>query len=169
MTEFSATRTVYLVDDDAAFAKALSRILHLNGWSVEIFDSAEAFIQAFDPNRLACLVLDVNLPGLDGMALQRNLVEAHRTMPIIFLTGYGDMPTCVEAIKSGASDFLTKPVTAETILTAVSRAVEREVAAQQRGTAQAATWEVDGTRATGIGRDCRGQAKQTNRGRPGHH
>jgi FixJ family two-component response regulator len=126
MTEFSATRTVYLVDDDAAFAKALSRILHLNGWSVEIFDSAEAFIQAFDPNRLACLVLDVNLPGLDGMALQRNLVEAHRTMPIIFLTGYGDMPTCVEAIKSGASDFLTKPVTAETILTAVSRAVERE-------------------------------------------
>lgn len=83
-------------------------------------------MQAFDPNRLACLVLDVNLPGLDGMALQRTLVEARQTMPIIFLTGYGDMPTCVEAIKSGASDFLTKPVTAETILTAVSRAVERE-------------------------------------------
>ena len=126
MTELNATPLVYIVDDDAAFVKALSRVLHVNGWSVETFNSAEAFMQACDPNRLACLVLDVNLPGLDGMALQRTLVEARQTMPIIFLTGCDDLPTCVEAVKSGASDFLTKPVTAETLLTAVSRAVERE-------------------------------------------
>jgi FixJ family two-component response regulator len=126
MTECRATPIVYIVDDDAAFGKALARVLQVNGWSVETFVSAEAFMQACDPNRLACLVLDVNLPGLDGMALQRALVEARQTMPIIFLTGSVDMPTCVEAIKSGASDFLTKPVTAETILTALSRAVERE-------------------------------------------
>jgi FixJ family two-component response regulator len=126
MIELSTTPIVYIVDDDAPFVKALSRVLHVNGWSVETFNSAEAFMQACDPNRLACLVLDVNLPGLDGMALQRTLVEARQTMPIIFLTGCDDLPTCVEAVKSGASDFLTKPVTAETLLTAVSRAVERE-------------------------------------------
>jgi FixJ family two-component response regulator len=126
MTEPSATPIVYVVDDDGAFVKALSRVLQVNGWAVQTFDSAEAFMRACDLNRLSCLVLDVNLPGLDGMALQRTLVEARHAMPIIFLTGYGDMPTCVEAIKSGASDFLTKPVAAETLLTAVSRAVERE-------------------------------------------
>jgi FixJ family two-component response regulator len=126
MTELSAIPIVYIVDDDAAFVKALSRVLQAHGWTVETYESAEAFLQACDLNRLGCLVLDVNLPGLDGMALQRSLVEARQAMPIIFLTGYGDMPTCVEAVKSGASDFLTKPVAAETLLNAVSRAVERE-------------------------------------------
>ena len=126
MTELSATPIVYIVDDDAAFVKALSRVLQAHGWSVETYESAEVFLRACDLSRLACLVLDVNLPGLDGMALQRSLVEARHAMPIIFLTGYGDMPTCVAAVKSGASDFLTKPVAAETLLTAISRAIERE-------------------------------------------
>lgn len=130
MTELSGPPIVYIVDDDAAFVKALSRVLQVNGWAVETFESAESFMRACDPKRLGCLVLDVNLPGLDGMALQRTLVEAGQAMPIIFLTGYGDMPTCVEAIKSGASDFLTKPVMAETLLAAVSRAVERERSAR---------------------------------------
>lgn len=119
---------VYIVDDDAGFAKALARMLGVYGWTVTAFGSAEAFLGSWDPGQLACLVLDVHLPGLDGIALQRALIDAHETLPIIFLTGHGNLPACVEAIKSGASDFLAKPVAAETLTAAIGRAIEKEAA-----------------------------------------
>ena len=130
MTELNTTPTIYIVDDDAAFVKALARMLRTHEWYVETFASAEEFMVGRDPTRLACLVLDVDLPGLDGIALQQRLIQAQQTMPIVFLTGHGDLPMCVEAVKSGASDFLAKPVTAATLLHAVRRAVDRELSAR---------------------------------------
>lgn len=130
MTSIGAAAIVYIVDDDVGFAKALARVLGVYGWAVTAFDSAEAFLAAWDSRQLACLVLDVHLPGLDGIALQRTLIEAHETLPIIFLTGQGNLPSCVEAIKSGASDFFAKPVAAEKLTTAISRAIEKEEAAR---------------------------------------
>jgi FixJ family two-component response regulator len=138
MTESSTTPIVYIVDDDAPFAKALARMLRAHEWCVETFASAEEFMLSRDSTRLACLVLDVDLPGLGGIALQQSLVEAQQTMPIVFLTGHGDLPMCVDAIRSGASDFLAKPVTAETLLNAIRRAVDSESSARaaRRGDAQ---------------------------------
>jgi FixJ family two-component response regulator len=130
MTESSTTPIIYIVDDDAAFVKALARMLRAHEWCVETFASAEEFMAGREPTRLACLVLDVELPGLDGIALQQSLVEAQQTLPIVFLTGHGDLPMCVDAIRSGAADFLAKPVTAETLLNAVRRAVDRELSAR---------------------------------------
>jgi FixJ family two-component response regulator len=130
MNATSDVPLVYIVDDDAGFAKALARMLSVQGWAVTAFESAEAFLARWDPQQLACLVLDVHLPGLDGIALQRALIEAHETLPIVFLTGHGDLPSCVEAIKSGASDFLAKPVAAQTLTAALSRAIQREQAAR---------------------------------------
>ena len=107
----AAMETVFLVDDDAAVRKALSRVLREEGWNVETFESAEAFLARARPARQAgCLVLDVTMPGLDGLELQRRLDEEGQALPIVFLTGHGDIPMSVHAIKAGAADFLTKPV-----------------------------------------------------------
>jgi FixJ family two-component response regulator len=114
----SATLTVCIVDDDADVRKALARLLRADGFEVQTFDSAEAFL-AHDGLPAACLVLDVNLPDLDGLGLQRRLAESGRSCPIVFLTGFGDIPKSVQAIKAGAVDFLTKPVKAEVLLPAV--------------------------------------------------
>ena len=92
--------------------KALSRVLREEGWSVETFESAEAFLARRDPNAEGCLVLDVTMPGLDGLELQRRLAAAGESLPIVFVTGHGDIPMSVRAIKAGATDFLTKPVQA---------------------------------------------------------
>ena len=101
---------IFVVDDDPAVTKALSRLLRVKGWRVETFASAEAFLAAREPDAAGCLVLDVNLPGLDGLALQQRLRETGEDLPIVFLTGHGDIPMSVRAIKAGAADFLTKPV-----------------------------------------------------------
>lgn len=113
--------SVCIVDDDPDVCKALSRLLRGQGFDVQTFDSAEAFL-AHD-ERAECLVLDVNLPDLDGLGLQRRLAESGRTCPIVFLTGFGDIPKSVQAIKAGAVDFLTKPVKAEVLLPAVRAAI----------------------------------------------
>jgi FixJ family two-component response regulator len=114
---------VYVVDDEPAVLKALSRQLRANGWRVEAFESAEAFLEHREPQVIACLVLDVSLPGLDGIELQRRLTEMRETMPIVFLTGHGDIPMSVRAMRGGASNFLTKPVTAADLFAAVSIAM----------------------------------------------
>jgi FixJ family two-component response regulator len=133
----TATPLVYVVDDDAGFRKALSRMLSAYGWAVTEFESAEAFMGAWNPGQLGCLVLDVELPGLDGIALQRSLLQANQTMPIIFLTGHGDLPRCVEAVKSGAVDFFAKPVAAEKLTAAISRAIQQEQTARLGRAAEA--------------------------------
>ena len=122
---------IFVVDDDAAVTKALSRVLSLGGWRVQTFASAEAFLEARAPDAAGCLVLDVNLPGLNGLALQQRLRETGEDLPIVFLTGHGDIPMSVRAMKAGASDFLTKPVRGEALDAALRAAIETH-ASQQR-------------------------------------
>jgi FixJ family two-component response regulator len=121
---------VYLVDDEPAVLKALSRQLRANGWRVEEFESAEAFLERREPQAVACLVLDVSLPGLDGIELQRKLIEMREAMPIVFLTGHGDIPMSVRAMRAGASNFLAKPVNAADLCDAIRQAMEEEALAR---------------------------------------
>jgi FixJ family two-component response regulator len=123
--------TVFIVDDDAPLLRALTRLLREHGWKTATFESAEAFLAQRDARLPGCLVLDLNMPGLDGLALQRRLAEEGPALPIIFLTGHGDIPTTVQAVKAGAVDFLTKPVPAETLLAAVRAGVARDAQARQ--------------------------------------
>jgi FixJ family two-component response regulator len=131
VTADRANYTVFVVDDDAALARALARILRIDGWSVETFESAEAFLERWKSNDLGCLVLDVNLPGLDGLALQARLRDAGESLPIVFLTGRGDIPMSVRAIKAGAADFLMKPVDGEALDVAIRGAIDQHIAARR--------------------------------------
>jgi FixJ family two-component response regulator len=123
--------TVHLVEDDAQVAKALARLLRQHGLRTEIHDSAEAFLAQHDAFAPGCVVLDVNLPGLDGLALQQRLAERGPAPPIVFLTGHGDIPMSVRAVKAGAVDFLTKPVDAEALLAAVRAALVEDERARR--------------------------------------
>jgi FixJ family two-component response regulator len=126
-----SAQIVYLVDDDPGVLTALSRVLREEGWQVETFASAEAFLASHrDPARGGCLVLDVSMPGLDGLDLQRRLIETGDSLPIVFVTGHGDIPTSVRAMKGGAVDFLTKPVRAAALAAAVRAAIERHASQQ---------------------------------------
>lgn len=100
---------VYVVDDDASVREALSSLIRSAGWRVETFATAREFLAHPQSDAPSCLVLDVQLPGLSGLDLQQELVKADIHIPIIFLTGHGDIPTSVRAIKAGALEFLTKP------------------------------------------------------------
>lgn len=131
MTAHRDAPTVHLVDDDPQVAKALARLLREHGFATAVHDSAEAFLAKRDAAAPGCLVLDVDLPGLDGLALQRRQAERGPTLPIVFLTGQGDIPMSVRAIKAGAVDFPTKPVDAETLLTAVRAGLAQDARARQ--------------------------------------
>jgi FixJ family two-component response regulator len=123
--------TVFLVDDDPGVRKALSRVLHEEGLKVEAFESAEAYLARPGRDCEGCLVLDVTMPGLDGLELQKRLAERGEAMPIVFITGHGDIPMTVQALKAGASDFLAKPVQAEALVRAVRSAIEHGTFARQ--------------------------------------
>jgi FixJ family two-component response regulator len=125
-------RTVFLVDDDAPVRKALSRLLKSAGYQVEAFDSAGEFLQWHRPGGFGCLILDIQMPGLNGLELQEELAANDSTLAIIFLTGHGDIPTSVQAMKAGAVDFLTKPVCGQELLDAVERALAENHAARKR-------------------------------------
>ncbi len=131
MTGATAVPSVFLVDDDPQVLKALTRLLRANGFAVVTFESAEAFLAQHDAAAPGCLVLDVNLPGLDGLALQRRLAEGGPALPIVFLTGHGDIPMSVRAVRAGAVDFLTKPVAADTLLAAVRSGMAQDVLARE--------------------------------------
>jgi FixJ family two-component response regulator len=131
MTGCAIVPTVFLVDDDPQVLKALTRLLRANGFTTMAFESAEAFLARHDARAPGCLVLDISLPGLDGLALQRRLAEGGPALPIVFLTGHGDIPMSVQAVKAGAVDFLTKPVAAETLLAAVRSGVAKDALARQ--------------------------------------
>jgi FixJ family two-component response regulator len=122
--------TVFLLDDEPGMLKALTRLLKAEGFTVRGFTSAKAFLESYHPEALSCLVLDVAMPELDGLELQQRLTRAGIMLPIVFLTGHGDIPTSVQAIKAGALDFLTKPVKDVDLLRAVRAALQR--AADQR-------------------------------------
>ncbi len=137
MTVNAAAQTVFLVDDDPGVSRALSRVLREEGWNVETFDSAEAFLGRCRPDEQGCVVLDVTMPGLDGLELQRRLAEAGQSLPIVFVTGHGDIPMSVQAIKAGAADFLTKPVEAHVLVSAIRTAIQNDAAKQQMRAATA--------------------------------
>jgi FixJ family two-component response regulator len=117
--------TVFLVDDDPDVLKGLGRLLASAGMKVVAFDSPGRFLESVDPAAAGCLVLDVAMPELDGLELQQALETRGCDLPIIFLTGHGDIPTSVRAMKRGAEDFLTKPVDEKVLFAAIRRAFDR--------------------------------------------
>ena len=121
---------VYVVDDEEAVRKALRRLLRAAGFEVFDFGSPGEFLEKLDPEESGCALLDVAMPGLDGFALQESLVERDSSLAVVFLTGQGDIPQSVRAMKAGASDFLTKPVEEADLLSAVRHALARSRAAR---------------------------------------
>ncbi len=124
--------TVYLVDDDASMLRSLSRLLSVAGHAVQTSASAMEFLAAHGPGNRGCVVADLRMPGLSGLELQSALARSGNPLPVIFLTGHGDIPTSVHAMKGGAEDFLTKPVRKEALLAAVSRALAKDAVAHQQ-------------------------------------
>ena len=118
--------TVFVVDDEAPVRKAISRLLRVAGFAVAAFPSPAEFLAEYDPHKPGCLVLDLRMPGFDGIELQRALARKGSILPIIFLTGHGDIPQSVQAMKHGAIDFLTKPVNDEQLLAAIRAAIEKD-------------------------------------------
>jgi FixJ family two-component response regulator len=117
---------IYVVDDDRPIREALSRLLKSAGYKVLTFSSAKEFMGHYEPDIPGCLVLDISMPGITGLELQRWLMQSNSSLPIIFLTGRGDIPTSVRAMKEGAVDFLTKPVNEEDLLKAIEEGLRRE-------------------------------------------
>jgi FixJ family two-component response regulator len=122
----AAERMVFVIDDDVAMRATLSSLFRSVGLRVELFGSAHEFAQIKMPDVASCLVLDIRLPGVSGLDFQAELAEADIRIPIIFMTGHGDIPMSVKAMKAGAVDFLTKPFRDQDILDAVIRALERD-------------------------------------------
>jgi FixJ family two-component response regulator len=123
---------VFVVDDDASVREALKSLIRSVGLQVELFDSAQEFLHRKRPDGPSCLVLDVRLPGISGLDFQRKLTEANIPIPIIFITGHGDIPMSVRAMKGGAVEFLTKPFRDQDLLDAIQLALERDRVRRER-------------------------------------
>jgi FixJ family two-component response regulator len=123
--------TVFIIDDDAAVRASIQDLLESCGLHSESFGAAEEFLRGELPNGPSCLVLDVRLPGVNGLDFQRRLADAGFQIPIIFITGHGDIPMTVKAMKSGAVEFLTKPFLDHDLLAAIHQALERDQATRQ--------------------------------------
>ena len=133
-----ANATVFVVDDDAAMRDSLKDLIRSIGLRVELYASAQDFLRSQRPDVPGCLVLDVRMPGLSGLDLQRRLTEAGVSMPIIFISGHGDVPMTVRALKAGALEFLTKPFRDQDLLDAIQQALDRDCQARdERAAAEA--------------------------------
>jgi FixJ family two-component response regulator len=128
---------VFVVDDDAPLRESLKNLIRSVGLRVEVFASAQEFLRGKRPDVPGCLVLDVRLPGLSGLDLQKRMAEANSEIPIIFITGHGDIPMTVQAMKAGAVEFLTKPFRDQALLDAIQQALDRD----RQGRAQRAEFE----------------------------
>jgi RNA polymerase sigma factor (sigma-70 family) len=124
---------IHVVDDDPSFRRAISRLLTASGYSVVAYQSAAEFLVRPIADGPGCLVLDVHMPGFTGTELQTHLSASGNSLPIVFLTGQGDIPTSVQAIKAGADDFLTKPVPKKVLLDSIERAISRHEKQRQDG------------------------------------
>jgi FixJ family two-component response regulator len=122
---------VFVVDDDLSIREAIQSLVRLEGLRVETFATAQDFLRRKRPDLPGCVVLDVELPGLSGLDLQRELAAHGIKLPIIFITGYGDIPMSVRAMKAGATEFLTKPFSDQDLLDAIQQALERDRAARR--------------------------------------
>ena len=118
--------TVFVVDDDEAVRTSLRLLLKSVGLPVETFASAQEFLDQFDPSRAGCLVLDIRMPGMSGLELQQHLNDRHSIMPIVFITGHGDVPMAVEAMQAGAVDFIQKPFRDQDLIDRINRALEKD-------------------------------------------
>ena len=127
----TAGGTVFVIDDDAGVRKALARLLRASGWEARAFASPREFLAEHDPAEPGCLVLDVALPQQNGLDFERELAASGAGRPVVFITGQGDVPTSVKAMKAGAVDFLTKPFGESELLAAVRIAMERDSAARE--------------------------------------
>jgi FixJ family two-component response regulator len=124
--------TVFVIDDDASVRESIQDLLESVGLRAESFGTAEEFLRRTQPDGPSCLVLDVKLPGVNGLDFQRRLVDAGLQIPIVFITGHGDIPMTVKAMKSGAIEFLTKPFQERDLLGAIRQALDRDRAARQQ-------------------------------------
>ncbi len=127
-----AHRTVFVIDDDPDIRAAMQCLLETVGLHAELFAAAQDFLQRKMPAVTSCLVLDLRLPGMSGLEVQRRLIEAGVKIPIIFITAHGDIPTSVRAMKSGAVEFLTKPFRDKDLLDAIEQALQRDERARQQ-------------------------------------
>jgi len=121
-----ASHMVFLIDDEPSVLKALARVFGATGFRTASFSSPQSFLEQYEPAARGCIVLDVSMPGFTGLELQQALIEKNCSLPIVFLTARGDIPTSVRAMKHGAVDFLTKPVDDNDLIAAVDRALARE-------------------------------------------
>jgi FixJ family two-component response regulator len=124
--EPAARERVYVVDDDAAVLRSVSRLLRAAGYDAASYASAQEFLAQVPPEAAGCVVLDLSMPGLDGLDLQRELAERDPGLPVVFVSGRGDVPKSVRAMKQGAVDFLTKPVKSDALLAAIEKALARD-------------------------------------------
>jgi FixJ family two-component response regulator len=131
---------VFVVDDDLSVREGLERLLHAAGWEVETFPSAQEFLAHRKEDIPSCLVLDVGLPGLSGLDLQKRILEANREIPIVFITGHKDVPTSVRAMKAGAVEFLVKPFSEDDILDAIRQAIKRDQSARYQNAQMQDLW-----------------------------
>ena len=118
--------TIFIIDDDAAVRDALKLLLRSVGQAVETFGSAPEFLDAYSEDRPGCLVLDIRMPGMSGLELQQKLNEKHSILPIIFITGHGDVPMAVEAMQAGAVDFIQKPFRDQDLIDRINQALEKD-------------------------------------------
>ena len=125
-----ANATVFVVDDDPPVLKAIARVLRSLGLNVVTFESPREFLDGYDPDATGCLLLDLSMPDLNGLELQQALADRGGTTPIVFLSGHGDVPTSVSAMKRGACDFLTKPADERELIGAVRTALEKDRSAR---------------------------------------
>ena len=116
---------VYVVDDDEAVRDSLQWLLEGKGYRVRCFDSAESFLSRYDPREVACLIVDIRMGGMTGLELQSKLIEGHSPLPIVFITGHGDVPMAVDTIKNGAMDFIQKPFKEDQLVNLVERMLEQ--------------------------------------------
>ena len=123
----SSEPTVYVVDDDVSFVKAVTRLLRAGGHKAQSFSSVGEFLGSLPPEPSGCILLDLQMPGQSGFDLQSCLTKAENPLPIIFLTGHGDIPSSVRAMRNGAVDFLTKPVKKQSLFNAIKSALTRDV------------------------------------------
>jgi len=131
---------VFVVDDDLSVREGLERLLHAAGWEVETFPSAQEFLAHRKEDIPSCLVLDVGLPGLSGLDLQKRILEANREIPIVFITGHKDVPTSVRAMKAGAVEFLVKPFSEDDLLDAIRQAIKRDQSARYQNAQMQDLW-----------------------------
>jgi len=127
----SADRTVFIIDDDPDIRASMRRLLKSVGLRAELFASPQDFLQHQIPEGPSCLVLDMRLPGTNGLEVQRNLIKTGINIPVIFITAHGDIPMTVKAMKSGAVEFLTKPFRDQDLLDAIEQALQRDQAARE--------------------------------------